>query len=47
MLIKHGVDESLSDYARRFNEEKLIVEDYTEQFAIHAMLSRLHPRGFK
>lgn len=47
MLIKQGVDESLNDYARRFNEEALMVEDYIEKFVIHAMLSGLHLGGFK
>lgn len=30
MSIKQSVDESLSDNARRFNEEALMVEDYIE-----------------
>lgn len=47
MSIKQGADESLSNYARTFNEEALIVEDYTKQFAIHAMLNGLRLRGFK
>lgn len=41
------MDESLSDYARRFNEKAFMVEDYIKQSIIHAMLSELCSRGFK
>lgn len=44
MSIKQGANKSLSDYARKFNEEVLVVEDYTEQSVIHPMLSGLRPR---
>lgn len=47
MFIKQGANESLSDYTGRFNKEALMVNDYTEQFAIHTMLCGLWLRDFK
>lgn len=41
------MDESLSDYVRRFNEEALMVEDYTKELTLHAILSGLRLGRFK
>lgn len=41
------MNEPLSDYSKRFNEEALIVKNYVEQSLIHVMLMKLRLGGFK
>ena len=38
MLVRQGDNEPLENYMRRFNQEAMQVEDFTDQAAIQAML---------
>ena len=47
MSVRQGDNETLEDYTRRFNQEAMQVEDFTDQAAIQAMLAGLKPGAFR
>ena len=47
MSVRQGDNEPLEDYARRFNQEAMQVEDFTDQAAIQAILTELRPGAFR
>ena len=47
MSVRQGEDESLEAYTKRFNHEAMLVEDFTDQAAIQAILNGLRPGAFK
>ena len=46
MSVRQGDNELLQDYTRRFNQEAMQVEDFTNQETIQAMLTSHRPRTF-
>ena len=47
MSVRQGDNEPLEDYTRRFNQEAMQVEDFTDQAAIQAILAGLRPGAFR
>ena len=47
MSMRQGENESLEAYTNRFNNEAMLVEDFTDQAAIQAILNGLRPGAFK
>ncbi|KAF3443130.1 hypothetical protein FNV43_RR17051 [Rhamnella rubrinervis] len=47
ILFKHGKNESLDEYIRRFNDEPMQVKDFTDQAIVQAMMPDLQLGAFK